>query len=98
MLVLVVILGMVLITACGENANNDNEGNNNENNESASNEDENNNENEETSNNENTEDQDKPTITMMITLHTSEVPGDKILDLVEEATNVELDIEWVPDN
>src|SRR5690625_3917587 len=35
---------------------------------------------------------------MMINLHTPEVPGDKILNLVEDATNLELDIEWVPDN
>src|SRR5690625_937203 len=48
--------------------------------------------------NEEVDDNGRPTITMMINLHTPEVPGDKILDLVEDATNVNLDIEWVPDN
>src|SRR5690625_1613353 len=102
MLILVVMLGLVVITACGDETSK--EDNENENNESASNEsNENddgngNNENSEPSNNEDSDDQDRPTITMMINLHTPEVPGDKILNLVEDATNVELDIEWVPDN
>jgi ABC-type sugar transport system, periplasmic component len=36
-------------------------------------------------------------ITIMANLHTPEVPSDKIEKLVEEATNTELDIQWVPD-
>ena len=100
-----VIFGMVLFTACnsetgGESSNNEN----NDNNESASNDgnnnnNNNNNENEANSNeNEEVAEEDRPTITMMISLHTPEVPGDKILNLVQDATNVNLDIEWVPDN
>lgn len=42
---------------------------------------------------------DGPTnISIMATLHTPEVPDEKIRKLIEEAANVELDIEWVPDN
>lgn len=42
---------------------------------------------------------DGPTkISIMATLHTPEVPDDKVRNLIEEAANVELDIEWVPDN
>src|SRR5690625_2301564 len=90
---------MVLFTACNSETGGD--ANNNDNNESASgngnNNNNNNNENE-ANNNEEVAEEDRPTITMMINLHTPEVPGDKILDLVEDATNVNLDIEWVPDN
>jgi len=38
------------------------------------------------------------TISIMATLHTPEVPDEKVRNLIEEAANVELDIEWVPDN
>ncbi len=99
MLILVVMLGLLVISACGDETSK--EGNENENNESASSGGEdgnNNNKDSEPSNNEDSDDQDRPTISMMINLHTPEVPGDKILNLVEDATNVELDIEWVPDN
>ncbi len=42
---------------------------------------------------------DEPTkITIMTKLHTAEVPSDRIQELIEEETGVELDIEWVPDN
>lgn len=44
------------------------------------------------------EDGKKPKISLMTKLHTAEVPDEKILKLVEEAANVELEIEWVPDN
>ena len=37
-------------------------------------------------------------ISIMAKLHTPEVPDEKVLKLVEETANVELDIEWVPDN
>src|SRR5690625_3077133 len=37
-------------------------------------------------------------ITMMNNLHTPEVPNDRILEILEEKTNVELEIDWVPDN
>ncbi|WP_309120889.1 extracellular solute-binding protein [Paenibacillus sp.] len=36
-------------------------------------------------------------LSIMANLHTPEVPSDKIEKLVEEATNTELDIQWVPD-
>ena len=35
---------------------------------------------------------------MMANLHTPEVPGDTILELVEEKTNTDIEIQWVPDN
>lgn len=37
-------------------------------------------------------------ISIMTILHTPEVPDDKVLREIEKAANVELDIEWVPDN
>src|SRR5690625_1541216 len=37
-------------------------------------------------------------ISIMLNLHTPQVPNDKILNLLEEKTNVILDIDWVPDN
>lgn len=37
-------------------------------------------------------------ISIMATLHTPEVPDDKVLNIIEETTGVKLDIEWVPDN
>src|SRR5690625_4477540 len=41
----------------------------------------------------------KPTtITIMSNLHTPKVPNDRILEILEEKTNVELEIDWVPDN
>lgn len=40
----------------------------------------------------------KTKITMMTKLHTAEVPDDKVLKLVEEKTDTEIEIEWVPDN
>lgn len=36
-------------------------------------------------------------ITIMANLHTPEVPADKVEKLVEQATNTELEIQWVPD-
>ncbi len=39
-----------------------------------------------------------PKITIMTKLHTAEVPDDKLKKLLEEKANIELDIEWVPDN
>lgn len=46
----------------------------------------------------NQEDKEPTKISIMTKLHTAEVPDEKIKKLVEEAANVELDIEWVPDN
>lgn len=40
----------------------------------------------------------KPKISIMTKLHTAEVPDEKLVKLLEEKANVELDIEWVPDN
>lgn len=43
--------------------------------------------------------QEAPTkISIMTRLHTSEVPSDKIEKLIEEKTNTQLDIQWVPDS
>ena len=36
-------------------------------------------------------------ISIMANLHTPEVPSDRIEKMVEEATNTELEIQWVPD-
>ena len=41
---------------------------------------------------------EKTKISIMTKLHTAEVPDEKILKLVEEAANVEIKMEWVPDN
>lgn len=35
---------------------------------------------------------------MMANLHTPEVPEEKVLNEIEEKTNTEIDIQWVPDN
>ncbi|WP_202076558.1 extracellular solute-binding protein [Caldalkalibacillus salinus] len=37
-------------------------------------------------------------LSIMANLHTPEVPTDKILNLLEEETNTNLDIQWVPDS
>ncbi|MDX8045180.1 extracellular solute-binding protein [Gracilibacillus sp. S3-1-1] len=36
--------------------------------------------------------------TIMANLHTPEVPNDKILEKIEEATNTDIEVQWVPDN
>src|SRR5699024_10273894 len=42
---------------------------------------------------------EEPTkISMMLPLHTAEVPEDKILNEIEKTANVQLDIDWVPNN
>lgn len=41
---------------------------------------------------------EKTKISIMTKLHTAEVPDEKLLKLVEEAGNVEIKMEWVPDN
>jgi len=54
-----------------------------------------------TQNNKQTEEvkQESPTkISIMTRLHTAEVPSDKLEKLIEEKTNTELDIQWVPDS
>lgn len=47
---------------------------------------------------EKSEPQGKTKFTIMTKLHTAEVPDERLLKLVEELANVELNIEWVPDN
>ncbi|WP_100406926.1 extracellular solute-binding protein [Bacillus solitudinis] len=43
--------------------------------------------------------QEEPyTISIMAKLHTPETPNEKLLKLLEDATNTKLDIQWVPDN
>ncbi|GAF63833.1 ABC transporter substrate-binding protein [Bacillus sp. TS-2] len=37
-------------------------------------------------------------LSIMATLHTPEIPNDRLHDLLEEATNTELEIQWVPDS
>ncbi|MDX8045179.1 extracellular solute-binding protein [Gracilibacillus sp. S3-1-1] len=54
---------------------------------------------EETVSGDQTVDEGEPlSFTIMANLHTPEVPSDKILNKIEEATNTEIDIQWVPDN
>lgn len=36
--------------------------------------------------------------TMMANLHTPEVPNEKVLEKIEEETNTDIEIQWVPDN
>lgn len=82
-----VLLVLFMLAACGdgvknESASKDGKGENN-----AVNKEENN------------EGEKAPTkISIMTKLHTAEVPSNRIKELVEEAANVELNIEWVPDN
>lgn len=45
-----------------------------------------------------TGERERPKITIMAKLHTAEVPDEKLLKLIEEMANVDLEIEWVPDN
>jgi len=82
MLVIVVILGMILITACGDETSK--EGKINENNESGANDGD--------------HSEETPTISIMAKLHTPEVPDSRIREIVEEKTDVNLDIKWVPNN
>src|SRR5699024_12795297 len=35
---------------------------------------------------------------LMLNLHTPEVPNDRLIKVLEEEANVKLDIDWVPDN
>ncbi|WP_100406457.1 extracellular solute-binding protein [Bacillus solitudinis] len=52
-----------------------------------------------TSNNADEAPSDEPVkVTMMANLHTPETPNDKVLNMIEEATNSELEIQWVPDS
>lgn len=44
------------------------------------------------------EDTGKPKIKIMTKLHTAEVPDEKLLEILGEKANVDLEIEWVPDN
>ena len=86
-------VAVLLLVACGDNnesAPNDSEGKDTNQQNDANN-----------SNDANGSDDDsgEPTkISIMTKLHTPEVPDDKVLKAIEEAANVELDIEWVPDN
>ncbi|WP_018931755.1 extracellular solute-binding protein [Gracilibacillus lacisalsi] len=44
-------------------------------------------------------DSDEPyAFTIMANLHTPEVPNEKVLEQIEEATNTDIEIQWVPDN
>src|SRR5690625_4129826 len=87
MLLSTMLLVLFLLAACGDSD------------ESASRNDSNNNNNTEEQNDSNVEDVGEPTqISMMATLHTPEVPDDKVLKEIERAANVKFDIEWVPDN
>lgn len=54
---------------------------------------------EDTTDTEGDEDSDEPfSFTIMANLHTPEVPNEKVLERIEEATNTEIEIQWVPDN
>src|SRR5690625_2861356 len=88
------LLAIFLLAACGDD-NNESAPNNNGGGENANQQNDGND-----SNNENADDDSgEPTkISIMTKLHTPEVPDDKVLKAIEEAANVELDIEWVPDN
>jgi len=50
------------------------------------------------SNNNAANDEDSATISLMLNLHTPEVPNDRLIKVLEEEANVKLDIDWVPDN
>lgn len=42
--------------------------------------------------------EERPTISIMARLHTAETPDDHILDKIQDRTNTNLDIQWVPDD
>ncbi|WP_088102802.1 extracellular solute-binding protein [Halalkalibacter urbisdiaboli] len=42
--------------------------------------------------------EDMPEISIMMNVHTPEIPNDRIREMLEERTNVSLDIQWVPDS
>lgn len=92
-LMFVVVVSIVLLSACGdgESASKDNGGSAGNTNVGEEN----------VNNNEGNADEtpEEPTkISIMTILHTPETPDDKVLNEIEKAANVELDIEWVPDN
>jgi len=80
-----ILLTVILLIACSDDNTNtvDDSNNNLENNEDGNN---------------SKEDAEPITITMMSNLHTPEVPDDRIINILEEKTNVRLDIDWVPDS
>jgi len=43
-------------------------------------------------------DEEPATISLMLNLHTPEVPNDRVIKVMEEQANVKLDIDWVSDN
>jgi|SRR5690625_4051445 len=87
-----ILLTVLLLVACGDNngnaSNGDEAGNNSSENNSKNN----------SNNNDDNESDELVTISMMLNLHTPEVPNDTIPDALEEKLNVRLDIDWVPDN
>lgn len=88
------LLAIFLLAACGD-GNNESAPNNNGGGENANQQNDGNDSNDANAD----DDSGEPTkISIMTKLHTPEVPDDKVLKAIEEAANVELDIEWVPDN
>ncbi|GAB2557109.1 hypothetical protein GCM10026983_25550 [Gracilibacillus alcaliphilus] len=51
-----------------------------------------------TENKQRTSDTESQEISIMLNLHVPEVPDKRLEELIEEETNTELDIKWVPDN
>src|SRR5690625_7834240 len=47
------------------------------------------------SNNNAANDEDSATISLMLNLHTPEVPNDRLIKVLEDVENVNLDIDWV---
>ncbi|KMK74393.1 extracellular solute-binding protein [Alkalihalobacillus pseudalcaliphilus] len=77
------IVLVTLLVACGGNGTNENASSNNGNSNEA----------------EPTGNENEPfKFSIMANLHTAEVPDKKVQNLLEEATNTELDIQWVPDS
>lgn len=85
---MIMVLFAVVLTACGDNSEESNSGDNGKNNETK-----------DSSEDKEKEGDDEPySFTIMANLHTPEVPDEKVLEKIEEATNTNVEIQWVPDN
>ncbi|WP_163582018.1 extracellular solute-binding protein [Gracilibacillus saliphilus] len=90
--VLVALFMFVLLAACTENDSTSGEGNNDGNNNNG------NTGNENIKQNDEEKEEERYTIEAMFNLHTPETPSEYLLELIQDATNTNLNIQWVPDS
>src|SRR5690625_3332408 len=86
---IIMILFAIVLTACGDNSEESGGGDNTSNNDTEENAN---------SDEESDESDEAYSFTIMANLHTPEVPDEKVLNKIEEATNTDVEIQWVPDN